>query len=137
LLEAWGQHQIPAAELIADAKSAAGHLKIYPRRAVSALLAKELQKLFPDKLRQLFVGYNCVPGAAAVAAAFEECAADVSSLDEQRAAVRKREEAVASEQQALQQLVVAVAGLAQQQPPAEGPAENETGREHRVHNKLS
>jgi hypothetical protein len=83
--------------------------------ASSECLPKELQKLYPAELHQLFEGEDPVPAAAAVAAVLAAGASDVSSMDEQRAVVCAREAAVASEKHALQQLVVHVAGIAKTQ----------------------
>jgi ankyrin repeat protein len=87
LLEAWGEPQIPAADLVAAAKAAAfeGHM------AAFAWLAKELQRLYPAELHQLFEGNTRVSGITAAAAVLDAWASDTSSLDEQRAAVRRRD----------------------------------------------
>jgi hypothetical protein len=111
LLEAWGKPQITADGLITAAALAADYSR-EPSMASHAVLAKELRKLSPARLQQLLVVESNVPAAAAVTAVLDAWAADVSSLDEQRAAVRRRVEAVASDQQAVQQLIVAVAGMA-------------------------
>jgi hypothetical protein len=108
LLEAWGEPQVPAADLVSAAKAAAQQ----DNMATFSVLAQELQKLYPEELRQLFVGQHPVDPVAAAAAMAEAWVADVSSIDEQRAAVRRREVDVAQEKAAVQQLILGVAGMA-------------------------
>jgi ankyrin repeat protein len=110
LLEAWGQPEIPAADLVAAAKVAAGN----KHATAFARLAKELRRLYPAEVQQLFEGENSVSAVRAAKAVLDAWASDVSSLDEQRAAVRKKEADVAEERQALQQLMVGMAGMAKQ-----------------------
>jgi hypothetical protein len=115
LLEAWGETQVPAADLVEAAKEAAagGHM------ATLAVLIKELRRLYPDQLHQLFEVEDPVSAVDAAAALTDAWAADVSSIDEQRAAVRRREEDVASERQAVQHLIVGMACMAKAQPVAQ------------------
>jgi hypothetical protein len=80
--------------------------------ATVALLARELRKLYPSELQQLYEDENPLPPAAALTAVLNAWAADISSLDEQRAAVCKQEADVGMKQAVLQQLVVGVAGMA-------------------------
>jgi ankyrin repeat protein len=113
LLEAWGQPQITADDLATAAQGAAYPTSICNlARPPFAWLAKELRRLYPAELHQVFEGQQAVPPARALAVVLNAWASDVSSLDEQRAAVRVREEAVARETAAMQQVVVAIAGLA-------------------------
>jgi ankyrin repeat protein len=107
LLEAWGQPQITADDLVAAAQEACSQ-----RFATFACLAKELWKLYPAKLPRLDLGRLPALNSQAVAAALDARASDVSGRDEQQAALRNREQAVESEKAAVQQLLVAVAGMA-------------------------
>jgi hypothetical protein len=59
----------------------------------------------------LFRGIGRVPPDA-LAAVLDGWAADVSSMDEQRAALRKREEDVVLQEAGVQQLIVGMAGMA-------------------------
>jgi ankyrin repeat protein len=96
MLEAWRQPDIPTADLVAAAKSAArvfhGPPRTKRRQLTFAKLAKELHTLYPAELQQLFVGVHAqrVPVAPANRAVLRARASDVSSLDEQQAAVRQR-----------------------------------------------
>jgi hypothetical protein len=108
LLEAWGQPEVPAADLVAAAKAAA----FRQHMAALAQLVKELQRLHPSELPQLFEGAEPVSPAQAAAALADAWASDVSSLDKQRAAVRRWEEDVAQEKAAVQHLIVGMASVA-------------------------
>jgi ankyrin repeat protein len=108
LLKSWGEPEVTAVDLVQAAKLAVRK----GRMEALARLAKELQRLYPAELRQLFEGEHPVSATAAAAATLDAWASDVSSLDEQRAAVRRREEDVASEKAAVQQLIVGMAGVA-------------------------
>jgi hypothetical protein len=108
LLESWGQPQITVGDLVDAAKVVSWSR----HKSTFTLLARELRKLYPAQVHQLFEFWSPFRPAAAVAAMLDAWASDVRSLDEQWAAVRKRKEAVASEQQVVQQLIVAVAGVA-------------------------
>jgi hypothetical protein len=111
LLEAWSELEVPAADLILGVKAAA----LGPHLSTAARLLRELQRLHPANMDQVFEGVDPISAADAAAALAAAWATDVSSLDEQRAAVHKREKDVASEKQAVQHLNVGMAGMAKHQ----------------------
>jgi hypothetical protein len=111
LLEAWGQPEVTAAELAKAAKAAASTHGVH-HMAAFARLAKELHRLDPAELQQLFQGQQRVPLDEALAAVLDGWASDVSSIDEQLAALRRREEDLAVEKAGVQQLIVRMAGMA-------------------------
>jgi ankyrin repeat protein len=115
LLEAWGQQQVPAVQLLAAAKAAI----IYSKPAAFARLAKHLRVLYPAELRGFvergFIGSGPQAAAAGLFVIFNEWASDISSHDEQQTAIRRRDENVAKEETALQQLIVHLSGLARSQ----------------------
>lgn len=107
LLEAWGM-SVPAVDLVGAVKTAAFN----GCQKSLALLIKELWKLHPAELQQLFEGEYRVPVADTLAAVLDAWASDVSSKDERWATVREQEEDAAREKRAVQQLLVGVAGMA-------------------------
>jgi ankyrin repeat protein len=109
MLEAWGQHQIAAQDLVEAAWGAADR----KQWRTLAVLARELRQLYPTDAMLLFAVdyYDRIEVLPALAAVLDARASDVSS-QKQRAALHKREEVVAKEQQALQHLIVGVAGMA-------------------------
>lgn len=85
LLEAWGQPGVPAFDLVEAAKAAA-HNK---HMAASVQLSKELHRLWPEEMPQLFERMNPVSGPQAVAALANGWNMEGSSLDEEAAAVQQ------------------------------------------------
>jgi hypothetical protein len=108
LLDALVQPRITVTDLVKAAQAAAHNV----HTPSFALLVKELHKLYPGHMPQLFQAYSPVSAPDAVEAALKEWASDVSSMDGQRAAIQKRKEAVASERTNVQHMLVAVAGMA-------------------------
>jgi hypothetical protein len=104
LLQACGQPQVTADDLMIAARIAVTQQHM----DTAARLFKELQKLYPADLQQLFEGPDSATFAAAVLHAW---ALDVNSFEEQQAAVSKREEDVLMEKRGVQQLIVSVAGM--------------------------
>jgi hypothetical protein len=85
----------------------AAKLAVYRQKmATMVQLIRELHKLYPRELQQLFVGGHPVPAAPALAAVLE---AWISSLDELRAGIFETEDDVQIEKGAVQQLLVQVA----------------------------
>jgi hypothetical protein len=123
MLEAWGQPAATSGDLVRAAKLAMmAHNEptfwIYQQQDRQPMvtfvrLAKELHKLYPEDLQELFVFPPPVPAGAAVAALLDSRASDVSGMQWQRAALRKQEEDVAKEEMRVQQLLLAVASMRQ------------------------
>jgi hypothetical protein len=115
LLAAWGKPQISSHDLLSAVKVALRYHSAAPW-PMFAVLAKELQKLYPAEVQQLLEDTSelqaPVTAAEALAAALDEWA---SASKEQRVAMRKEQQNLDLQKQAVQQLVVGVAGLAQAQ----------------------
>jgi hypothetical protein len=114
LQEAYGQPAVTADELLRSAKLAA-HEEEFTEQpgsqhaAAFTRLAKELHRLYPTSVQQLFQDPNPVPVAAAIAALLHGWASDTSSIDSQRAAVCEQQQDVARERKAAQQLLLSMA----------------------------
>jgi alkanesulfonate monooxygenase SsuD/methylene tetrahydromethanopterin reductase-like flavin-dependent oxidoreductase (luciferase family) len=76
--------------------------------ATCAQLIKELQRLWPAQLPQLFTGANPVSAPQAAAALADGWVVEGSSFDKERAAVRLDREAVRKEKSVVQQMCVGV-----------------------------
>jgi ankyrin repeat protein len=135
LLEAWGQPEVPAGDLVRAVRRAfySEHLAAFAR----------LRKLYPAKLPQLFerpyvVMRHHISVSRAVTAVLSARASDVSSLGKQQAAVRQREEAVANEKAEVQRLVVQIACMAKsiQQPEGVGVGTCVTQEPHNKRQRL-
>jgi hypothetical protein len=108
LLEVWGQPAVTAAALVHAAKLAAGRL----HKAAYAVLAKELQRLYPAESYQQFEGQYPVLMAFAFAAVIPQWVSEVSSVDERQAALHQHELDVAREKKAAQSLLLSMACMA-------------------------
>jgi ankyrin repeat protein len=122
LLEAWGQPQMPLADLqrCLHKRSLTTMGLSVADDATFMLLAKQLRKLYPAEAPSVFKSLQWGLGWAGPARAAEKVttllaawASEVGNADEERAALRKREEGVAAEQRNVQQLIVSAAGMAQ------------------------
>jgi hypothetical protein len=108
LLEACGDPRVSAADLAAAAKTAARN----EHMPTAAQLIKQLRKLHPADLHQLFEGEDPVNALQPAAALVDEWTSDASSIESREAAVCRREKEVSAQTAAVQQLILGMAGMA-------------------------